>query len=83
MPIRPGIDAQTTQVSQAAIDATRSFIESLNKDKARGNKEAIKLNPEQLQSMIYPLFLSKLFDWAKYQLVLIDLEMFHETSNFF
>ena len=50
VPIRAGIEAQ--EVNQAAIDATRSFIESLNKDKSRGNKEAIKLLPEQLQGMI-------------------------------
>ena len=50
IPIRPGLEAQT--VNQAAIDATRSFIESLNKDRSRGNKEAIKLLPEQLQGMI-------------------------------
>lgn len=50
VPIRPGLE--TESINQAAIDATRSFIEGLNKDKARGNKEAIKLMPDQLQSMI-------------------------------
>jgi chemosensory pili system protein ChpA (sensor histidine kinase/response regulator) len=50
VPIRPGIDSGS--INQAAIDATRSFIESLNKEKGRGNKEAIKLMPDQLQGMI-------------------------------
>ncbi|NRA41931.1 MAG: Hpt domain-containing protein, partial [Pseudomonadales bacterium] len=54
VPIRADLDVSVlnTKVSQAAIDVTRSFVESLNKDKAGVSADQIKLSPDQLQSMI-------------------------------
>ena len=50
VPIRPGID--TSGISQAAIDATRNFIDNFSKEKQKSNKEPIKITPEQLQQLI-------------------------------
>ncbi len=49
VPIRPDIDV--SGVSQAAIEATRSFIESFNKEQQRSTREAVRVAPEMLENL--------------------------------
>ena len=54
VPIRPDVStaAPAGLVSQAAIDATRNFIENFNKESKRGNREPVKIAQELLESLI-------------------------------
>lgn len=50
VPIRANIDMG--EVSQAAIEATKNFIDSFNKEQQRAAREAIKIQPELLENLI-------------------------------
>lgn len=49
VPIRSN---QVAGVSQAAIEATRNFIENFNKDQQRSAREPVKVAPELLENLI-------------------------------
>lgn len=54
VPIRPDIASgkHNELASQAAIDATRAFIDNFNKDQQRSNREAVKIAPDLLEDLI-------------------------------
>ncbi|CAA0080124.1 Chemotaxis protein CheA [BD1-7 clade bacterium] len=54
VPIRPDIDIPASEqpVSQAAIDATRNFLDSISQKKNRKAQEPVKVSPDQLQSLM-------------------------------
>jgi chemosensory pili system protein ChpA (sensor histidine kinase/response regulator) len=55
VPIRKDITGDASQsalVSQAAIDATRAFIENFNKEQQRSNREPVKITPDLLEALI-------------------------------
>ncbi|HEY9034896.1 MAG TPA: Hpt domain-containing protein, partial [Pseudomonadales bacterium] len=52
VPIRPDITTDAKGVSQAAIDATRNFIDNFRKEQQRSTREPIKIAPELLESLI-------------------------------
>ena len=52
VPIRPDVSTDAQGVSQAAIDATRNFIENFRKEQQRSSREPVKIAPELLDNLI-------------------------------